>query len=105
MQANIQASIAVRPSALGVLVVTVLKMLTRTRKRVMRSAILPGMTSGGTTKLIQETTTNRPEQSEYYHNTSKIQYLFCSIECSWLGTSVIRDRYLGIHIYLTVDNT
>ena len=26
----------------------------------MSKAILPGMTSGGTTKLIQETTTNRP---------------------------------------------
>ena len=26
----------------------------------MRRAILPGMTSGGTTKLIQETTTKRP---------------------------------------------
>ena len=49
------------PSALGVLVVTVLKMLTRTRKRVTRRAILPGITSGGTTKLIHETTTKRPE--------------------------------------------
>ena len=35
-------------------------MLTRTRKRVIRRAILPGITSGGTTKLIQETTTNKP---------------------------------------------
>ena len=79
IQDNIQASMAVKPgiissdqaltlkqslmipSALGVFVVTVLKMLTRTRKRVTRSAILPGMTSGGTTKLIQDTTTNRPE--------------------------------------------
>ena len=42
--------------------VTVLKILTRTRKIVTSKAILPGMTSGGTTKLIQETTTNRPEQ-------------------------------------------
>ena len=42
--------------------VTVLKMLTRTRKIVTSKAILPGMTSGGTTKLIHETTTNRPEQ-------------------------------------------
>ena len=50
------------PSALGVLVVMLLKMLTRTRKSVMRRAIRPGMTSGGTTKLIQDTTTNRPEQ-------------------------------------------
>ena len=41
---------------------TVLKMLTSTRKRVMRRAIRPGMTSGGTTKLIQETTTNKPVQ-------------------------------------------
>ena len=75
MQESIHISMAVKPkemiefevflstvpSALGVLVVTVLKMLTRTRKIVTSKAILPGMTSGGTTKLIQETTTNRPE--------------------------------------------
>ena len=42
---------------------TVLKMLTRTRKRVIRRAILPGITSGGTTKLIQDTTTNKPAQN------------------------------------------
>ena len=35
-----QASIAVRPSAFGMLVVMVLKMLTRTRKTVIRSVIL-----------------------------------------------------------------
>ena len=35
-----QASIAVRPSALGIFVVIVLKMLTRTRKIVIRSVIL-----------------------------------------------------------------
>ena len=35
-----QASIAVRPSALGMLVVMVLKMFTRTRKTVMRRVIL-----------------------------------------------------------------
>ena len=63
-QDNIQISIAVKPSAFGVLVVTVLKMLTSTRNRVIRSAILPGITSGGTTKLIQDTTTNRPEMRE-----------------------------------------
>ena len=51
MQESIQASMAVRPSALGVLVVTVLKMLTSTRNKVTRRAILPGMMSGGTTKL------------------------------------------------------
>ena len=59
-QDSIHISIAVKPSALGVLVVTVLKMLTSTRKRVIRSAMRPGITSGGTTKLIQDTTTNRP---------------------------------------------
>ena len=41
MQANIQASMAVKPSALGVLVVTVLKILTNTRKRVTSRAIRP----------------------------------------------------------------
>ena len=40
--------------------VTVLKMLTRTRKRVTRRAILPGITSIGMRKEIQETITNRP---------------------------------------------
>ena len=44
------------------MMLTVLKMLTRTRKRVIRRAILPGITSGGTTKLIQDTTTNKPTQ-------------------------------------------
>ena len=28
----------------------------------MRRAIRPGMTSGGTTKLIHDTTTNKPEK-------------------------------------------
>ena len=60
IQANIQASMAVRPSALGVLVVTVLKMLTSTRNKVTRRAILPGMTSMGMRNEIQETMTNRP---------------------------------------------
>ena len=54
MQESIQASIAVRPSALGVLVVTVLKMLTSTRNKVTSRAILPGIMSGGTTKLNGE---------------------------------------------------
>ena len=43
------------------LVVTVLKMLTRTRKRVISSAMRPGTMSGGMRKEIQETTTKRPE--------------------------------------------
>ena len=60
MQANIQASMAVRPSALGVLVVTLLKMLTSTRNKVTRRAILPGITSIGMRNDIQDTITNRP---------------------------------------------
>ena len=52
---------AVSPSALGVLVVTLLKMLTKTRKRVTNMAIRPGITSGGTRKEIHEVITNRPE--------------------------------------------
>ena len=60
IQANIQASIAVSPSALGVLVVTLLKMLTSTRNSVTRSAILPGITSMGMRNEIHDTITNRP---------------------------------------------
>ena len=41
MHANIHASIAVNPSALGVFVVTLLKIFTRTKKRVTRRAIRP----------------------------------------------------------------
>ena len=62
IQANIHASMAVRPSALGVLVVTVLKMLTSTRKRVTKSAILPGITSIGIRNEIHETITKRPRK-------------------------------------------
>jgi hypothetical protein len=43
-----------------VLVVTVLKMLTSTRKRVTSRAMRPGITSMGMRKEIQETMTNRP---------------------------------------------
>ncbi len=49
------------PSTFGEMLVMVLKMLVSTRKRVTRSAILPGTTSGGMRKLTHETTTNRPE--------------------------------------------
>ena len=41
MQTSIQISIAVSPSALGELVVTLLKMLTSTRNKVIRRVILP----------------------------------------------------------------
>ena len=49
---------AVRPSAFGVLVVTLLKMLTSTRNSVTSRAILPGITSMGIKKEIQDTITN-----------------------------------------------
>ena len=52
---------AVNPSALGILAVMVLKMLTRTRNRVMSSVIRPGTMSGGMRKLIQEAMTNMPQ--------------------------------------------
>ena len=51
---------AFMPSALGLLVVTVLKMLMSTRNRVINIAMRPGTTSGGTRKLTHDTTTNRP---------------------------------------------
>ena len=60
IQTMMKDSIAVRPSALGMLLVMLLKMLTRTRKTVTRMVILPGTLSGGTRKLIQLTMTNIP---------------------------------------------
>merc|ERR1719376_723009 len=59
MQANIQASMAVKPSALGVLVVTVLKMLTNTKNNITNKAIRPGMMSEGTRKETHDTATKR----------------------------------------------
>lgn len=50
-----------KPSALGIFVVMVLKMLTRTRNMVIRSVIRPGTTSGGIRNEIQDTMTNIPE--------------------------------------------
>ena len=61
IQANIQASMAVKPSALGVLVVTLLKIFTSTRKSVTRRAMRPGITSIGIRKEIQDTITKRPD--------------------------------------------
>ena len=74
MQETTQVSTAVRPSALGAAADTKLNMLTRTRNRVTSRDIrpqttvniergegdIPGTTSGGTMKDIQETTTNNP---------------------------------------------
>ena len=60
MQAIIQEEMAVIPSTFGETFVIVLKMLVRTRKSVTSKAILPGTTSGGMTKLTQDTATNKP---------------------------------------------
>ena len=60
IQAIIQDDMAVIPSTLGDTFVIVLKMLVSTRKRVTSKAILPGTTSGGITKLTQDTATNKP---------------------------------------------
>ena len=46
MQANIQISMAVSPSAFGELVVMLLKMLIKTRNNVMSNAIRPEIKSG-----------------------------------------------------------
>ena len=75
MHANIQASIAVRPSALGVFVVTVLKMLTKTRNKVTNNPILPGITSMGIRKEIQDTITNSPKYDIWSFKTNDISQL------------------------------
>ena len=49
------------PSALGILVVIVLKILTKTRKTVTKRVIRPGTISAGTRKLIHDTITNIPD--------------------------------------------
>ena len=43
------------------LIILTLKMFVNTRKSVINIAIRPGIISGGTRKLTQETTTNRPD--------------------------------------------
>ena len=58
MQMMTNDSMAVSPSARGMLLVMLLKMLTRTRKTVTRMVMRPGTLSGGTRKLIQDTLTN-----------------------------------------------
>ena len=45
----------------GVVVTTQVKMVTRRRRRVTRSPILPPISSDGIRNEIQETTTNRPK--------------------------------------------
>ena len=60
MHAIIQASIAVRHSALGVLVATLLKMLMSARSIITNKVILAGIFFMGIKKEIQETITQRP---------------------------------------------
>ena len=60
MHAIIHDEIAVIPSTLGEIFVIVLKIWVSTRNSVTSNAILPGTTSGGITKLTQDTTTNNP---------------------------------------------
>ena len=67
---------AVRPSALGVLVVTLLKMLTSTRNSVTSRAILPGITSMGIKKEIQETITNRPGKKNDKEGDNMARYVY-----------------------------
>ena len=55
----VSMALSVLDAGIGALDRTVLKMLTRTRKSVTRSAILPGMTSGLMRKDTQETLTKR----------------------------------------------
>ena len=75
MQTNIQAVMAFMPSVLGELEVTVLKILISTRNRVINMAIRPGTTSGGTKKLTQDTTTNRPTKNiDWYVQESHLHY-------------------------------
>ena len=52
---------AVIPSVFGVMLVTLLKMLMRTKKSVTSRAILPGTTSGGMRKLTQDVITKSVE--------------------------------------------
>ena len=56
------------PSALGVFVVTPLNILTSTRNKVIRRVNRPGITSGGTIKLIQDTATKSPRKKRKLHD-------------------------------------
>ena len=58
MQTTRYKSIAFNLEDMGACSLTLLKMLMRTRKRVTRSPILPGTTSGLIRKLTQLVTTN-----------------------------------------------
>ena len=70
------------PSAFGVLVVTLLNMFTSTRNKVIRRPIRPGITSGGTTKLIQETTTKRPIVWELQKKKGLVIQNLCRCYCA-----------------------
>ena len=65
---------AVMPSTFGETLVIVLKMLMSTRKSVTRRDILPGITSMGMRKEIQETITNKPRKNMISTVRREIQY-------------------------------
>ena len=91
----------VLPSALGVLLVTVLNILTSTRNNVINNAIRPGITSGGTTKLIQDTTTNSPRTTLYIY-ISRIQQQIHSPRKNYIHTFRIQHQIvLGQHFIHT----
>ena len=100
IQANIHASIAVRPSALGVLVVTVLKILTSTRNSVTKSAILPGMTSIGIRNEIHETITKRPRKWTFLAYSKVKRYKRNMFMCSIYPVQID----FGLQIYLYHNN-
>ena len=63
-QKVIQTSMAVRPSALGKLMETVLKMLTMARIRMTRNVVLPVTMEGGIRNEIQEAITRNPDNDD-----------------------------------------
>ena len=76
--AIIQASKAVRHSALGVLVVTLLKVLTSTKSIITNKVILPVTRSVGIKKEDQETITHRPGKKNNNCSMSHVYQKQCS---------------------------
>ena len=62
------------------------------KKIIIFFTILPGMTSGGTTKLIQETTTNKPE-AKMHNDFFRFEWYYKSIIITWW--QVVSDEIVG----------
>ena len=75
MQLTIHAVSALKPSTLGDLVDTKLKMLIRTKNRVTNSVIRPGITSGGIKKLTYK-------DPKWNFKNSTVHYTFISFSYS-----------------------